>query len=72
MDNASMTKHVLYEDAPARIEITYKYIESDDKVEAVNQEILNREDVRAPVLYCECGEKFMEWEPAMEHLREFR
>jgi hypothetical protein len=67
-----MTEHVLYEDAPARVEIEYQYIESEDKVEPVNREILQREDVNAPVLYCECGEEFIEWEPAMEHLRESR
>jgi len=67
-----MPEHTLYEDAPARIEIEYEYNESNDDVEPVNREILEREDVRAPVLYCECGEEFMEWEPAMNHLRQSR
>jgi len=67
-----MAEHTLYEDAPARIEIEYTYDDSEDTVEPVNREILQREEVRAPVLYCECGEEFMEWEPAMDHLRQSR
>jgi hypothetical protein len=62
----------LCENAPARIEIEYKYNESRDAVEPISREILEREDVRAPVLYCECGEEFMEWEPAMNRLRQVR
>jgi hypothetical protein len=76
--------HTLYEDAPARVEIELEYIGSDspaDKdenktgrayLEQVEAEIREVEDADPPVLSCDCGETFMSWEAAIEHIQKFR
>ena len=67
-----MANHILYEDAPARVEIEFEYDESNDKLNRVTEEILDIEEADHPVLYCECGSEFENFESAMEHLREVR
>jgi hypothetical protein len=65
-----MAKHVLYEDAPARVEIEFEYDELNDKLNHVNKEIIDIEEADYPVLYCECGLEFENFESAVDHLRE--
>ena len=67
-----MADHVLYEDAPARVEIEFAYDEANDKLDRVNTEILDIEEADYPVLYCECGSKFEDFEAAISHLQEMR
>jgi hypothetical protein len=67
-----MAKHVLYEDAPARVEIKFEYDEASDDLERVKQEIVDIEEATHPVLYCECGSEFEDFESAMSHLRQMR
>jgi hypothetical protein len=65
-----MENHVLYEDAPARVEIEFEYDNANDKLNRVKEEILEIEEADHPVLYCECGSEFESHESAVEHLRE--
>lgn len=65
-----MAKHVLYEDAPARVEIEFEYEASRDKLNRVTKEITEIEESEHPVLYCECGSEFENHEAAVTHLKE--
>lgn len=67
-----MASHILYEDAPARVEIEFEYGESNDKLNRVTEEILDIEEADHPVLNCVCGSEFENFESAMEPLREIR
>lgn len=65
-----MTTHVLYEDAPARVEIAFEYDPSSDKLNRITEEIIDIEEADHPVLYCECGSEFESHEEAVNHLQE--
>ena len=64
-----MAEHTLYEDCPARVEIEYKYNQTDE-LEIVDEDIIDYEDVAVPVLYCECGAEFENFDSARSHLQE--
>jgi len=71
-----MSKHVLYENAPARVEIKYTYDESKsgwDSLTEVDTEVIDIDTPDNPILYCECGEEFeFDLDSAIEHIQQTR
>lgn len=75
--------HTLYEGAPARLDVKFEYIGPDSPAdenenaslrsnfEQADSEIREFEVVRAPALFCECGEGLIYQDAVVEHIQNF-